>query len=103
MSNSFSEMPPSWLSKIIKECRKIERILPFMERAAERDAIVAAIKASPEGVAFAKHKNLSEVVNAALGVANNKEREIKRNPGIMTGSPETTAASFIADELGETL
>jgi hypothetical protein len=97
---SYGEGPSNWLSKIIEEARKIDRLLPFFERKAERDAIIAAIKSHPKGKPLAAHPNLPEVVWAALGVANAREREIKKDPKTKTASPAVAASWFIFEELG---
>ena len=90
----------NWLSDIIKECRQIERWIPYFERQAEKDCIVKKIKAHADGKAFAAHKRLTDAVWGSLAVANERERYISNNPGINIRSPETTAAQFISDELG---
>jgi hypothetical protein len=97
---AHDEGPSNWLSKIIEEKRAtIDRLIPFIERKAERDAIVAAIKDHPNGQPLARNPHLSDVVWAALGVANDREREAKRNPNDATASPAIQASWFIFEEL----
>lgn len=97
---AVGEAPSNWLSKVFKQKREsIERILPFFERKAERDAIVAAIQGHPKGAELANKPNLADVVWAAIGVANQAERDQKRNP-VMRASPDIKASWFVFDELG---
>jgi hypothetical protein len=101
MGKSIIEAPPNWLSKIIERVRAdITKYIPFFERRQERDAIVAAIKDHPKGQPLAEHKNLPDVVWAALGVANYVERHIKADPQLRTASPAIQASCFIFHELG---
>jgi hypothetical protein len=101
MGRSITEAPPNWLSKIIERVRAdITKYIPFFERRQERDAIVAAIKEHPKGQPLAVNKNLSDVVWAALGVANYVERHIKADPKLGTVSPDIQASCFIFQELG---
>jgi hypothetical protein len=101
MGKSIIEAPPNWLSKIIERVRAdITKYIPFFERRQERDAIVAAIKDHPKGQPLAAHKNLPDVVWAALGVANYVERHIMADPQLRTASPAIQASCFIFHELG---
>ena len=97
--------PPNWLSKIIEQKRRvIERPIPLVERRAERDAIVDAIvdaiKSHPTGAILAEHADLPDVIFAALGIANECEREARRNPKPMAASPAVQASWFAFVELG---
>lgn len=94
------EGPSNFLSSIIEKARRIERVFPLIERRAEQRAIVDAIKKSPSGKMIADRPELDDVVWAALGVANQREREIKKNPQLCTASPHVVASWFIFDELG---
>src|SRR5687767_5476269 len=95
------EAPSNWLAKVFKEIREgVSRIRPRAERRAERDAIIAEIKSHPNGRELAMHPELEAVVWEAIGVAIAAQREIDRNPGIMTASPDIHASWFVFDELG---
>jgi hypothetical protein len=96
-----SQSPPNWLSKIIEEKRRvIERPIPLVERRAERDAIVEAIKVHPTGAVLAEHADLPDVILAALGIANECERQARRNPKATAASPAVQASWFAFVELG---
>jgi hypothetical protein len=95
------EAPSNWLSGIIEEQRrKIERLRPRIERRDERDAIVEAIKAHPEGAPLAANPGLADIVSAALDVADERERELKAKPDLMAPSPAVQASFFIFEKLG---
>jgi hypothetical protein len=96
-----AQAPSNWLSRIIEENRGvIDRLVPFVEKKAERDAIVEAIKAHPQGGPLADSPYLLDVIWAALGVANDREREAKRSLHVVTVSPTIHASWFVFDELG---
>jgi hypothetical protein len=98
--NMAGEAISNWLSDIFEEKRhQIDRILPVVERRAERDAIVAAIKQHPDGEPLAAQDNLDEVIMLGLGIANKCEREAKKNANVMTASPAIQASWFVFDEL----
>jgi len=90
------EMRSNWLSEIIEEKRQSgERPIPLFERKAERDAIVMAIRAHPNGQWLAAHKDLDDLVWEALGVARHQEQEAKDNPHIEMPSAAIQASLFI--------
>lgn len=93
--------PQNWLSRIIGQARRrIDRIIPVFERIAERDAIIEAIKEHPNGKALMQDSRLPDSVWIGLGVANAVERQIRRDPSLMTAEPEVQASWAILDELG---
>ncbi len=100
-STVFGEIPETWLGQIIRECRKIDMWLPWRERQAEHDCIVSKIKACEgEDHPFTSNVHLSDAVFESLGVAAAREKQIKRDPKLMTGSPHEVAARHIIDVLG---
>ena len=65
-----TENRPTWLSELIEQRRIVSAgPIPFDERKAERDAIVAAIREHPEGQRLAVMEDLPDIVWAALGAA----------------------------------
>jgi len=91
-----TEFRPNWLSEIIEQNRrKSDRLIPLVERKAERDAIVAAIKAHPEGQSLAAVASLPDIVWAALGAAYHWEQEAQRNPHIAMAPPAVHASWLI--------
>jgi hypothetical protein len=93
-----SETRPNWLSEIIEEKRHVsERPIPLLERKAERDAIVMAFRAHPEGQRLAATPRLDDLVWEALGVAHNQEREARENPHVLMTSPAIQASWFILE------
>jgi hypothetical protein len=89
-------MRSNWLSEIIEEKRQSgDRPIPLFERKAERDAIVMAIRAHPQGQWLAAHKDLDDLVWEALGVARHQEQEAKENPHIEMPSAAIKASLFI--------
>jgi hypothetical protein len=100
MESMMREGPPNWLSKIIEEKRrKIERVIPLIERRAERDAIVESIKKHPNGQPLAASPDLADIVWAALGIANQCDCDAVANPDSMTASAAVQASWFIFREL----
>ncbi|HJS06693.1 MAG TPA: hypothetical protein VJ809_03510 [Pirellulales bacterium] len=93
---SFIETRPNWLSEIIEQHRRAgDRPIPLIERKAERDAIVAAIQAHPEGQMLAAMPDLADVVWGALGAAYHFERDARVNPQPVTSSPAIHASLAI--------
>jgi hypothetical protein len=91
-----SEFRPNWLSEIIEAKRHAgEGPIPLVERKAERDAIVSAIQAHPEGQSLAALPNLPDVVWEALGAAYHWQRDAQQNPHLMMSSPAIYASLFI--------
>ena len=74
-----------------------DRPIPLLERKAERDAVVTAIRSHPEGQNLAVIPDLADVVWAALGVAHNREREARENPHIEMPSPAIQASLCVFD------
>jgi hypothetical protein len=100
MSDPAGEAPSNWLSKKIEEIRRsITRFIPAREQRAERNAIVAAIKADPRGAELARHRDLEDVVWAALALANHVDREQQKRP-MPQPSAAIRASWLIYDELG---
>jgi hypothetical protein len=90
------EMRSNWLSEIIEEKRQTgDRPIPLFERKAERDAIVMAIRAHPNGQLLAAIKDLDDVIWESLGVARHQEQEAKENPHIEMPSAAIQASLFI--------
>jgi hypothetical protein len=93
---SFTESRPNWLSEIIEQHRRIsDRPIPLIERKAERDAIVAAIQASPRGQTLASIPDLVDIVWSALGAAHHFERDAQENPQLLTSTPAIHASLVI--------
>ena len=93
---SFIESRPNWLSEIIEQHRRAsDRPIPLIERKAERDAIVSAIQAHPQGQALAAMADLADVVWAALGAAHHFERDAQENPQLLTSTPAIHASLVI--------
>jgi hypothetical protein len=93
-----SDARPNWLSEIIEEKRHVsERPVPLLERKAERDAILMAIRAHPAGQRLTTIADLDDVVWEALGVAHNREQEARQNPHVLMASPAIQASLFILD------
>jgi len=94
-----AEAPSNWLSKIFQEkCGVIDRLIPFVEKKAERDAIVAAVREHPKAGPLADNPNLPDVIWAALGVFNDRVREAKKRPDVMTASPAIQVSWFVFEE-----
>jgi hypothetical protein len=90
------ESRSNWLSEIFDEMRHAsERPIPLLERKAERDAIVTAIKSHPQGQKLAATTDLADLVWAALGVAHNREQDQKQNPHLEMPSPAIQASLFL--------
>lgn len=86
----------NWLSEIIEEKRQVSnRPVPFFERKAERDAIVMAIRAHPQGQRLATIPELADVVWEALGVAHTQELENRDNAHLALPTPAVKASLFI--------
>jgi hypothetical protein len=93
---SFIESRPNWLSEIIEQHRRTsDRPIPLVERKAERDAIVAAIQAHPDGQILAAIPDLADVVWGALGAAHHFERDAMQSPEPTTSSPAIYASLVI--------
>jgi hypothetical protein len=93
---SFTESRSNWLSEIIEQHRRTsDRPIPLIERKAERDAIVAAIQAHPEGQTLAAMPDLADVVWGALGAAYHFERDAQQNPELLMSSPAIHASLVI--------
>ena len=91
-----AENRSNWLSAIVEENRRpSDRWIPLDERKAERDAIVAAIKAHPDGQSLAALPNLPDIVWGALGAAYHWEQEAQRNPHIPMTPPAVHASWLI--------
>ena len=90
------EMRSNWLSEIFEEKRHTGgQPIPLFERKAERDAIVMAIRADPNGQALAARGDIDDLVWEALGVARHQEQEAKDNPHIEMPSAAIKASLFI--------
>jgi hypothetical protein len=101
---THGEMPPTWLGKIIEECRRIEyRFRPFKERREEHSCILSKIEKHPKGAPLAANEDLSTAIYGALDKADAVEKEIAANPQLATGSPHEQAALYIAERLDMTL
>ena len=97
---SFIESRPNWLSEIIEQYRRAsDRPVPLIERKAERDAIVAAIKAHPQGEALAAMPDIGDVVWAALGAAHHFERDAQQNQLISSPAIQASLVIFSAARL----
>jgi hypothetical protein len=93
---SFIESRPNWLSEIIEQHRRAsDRPIPLIERKAERDAIVAAIQAHPQGQTLSAMPDLVDVVWGALGAAYHFERDAQQNPHLVMSSPAIHASLAI--------
>lgn len=93
-------MKPTILGGIVKECRKIERILKWRERNAETACILEKMnKADGMQLKGFDDETLEDVIKGALAVADHAEAEAKRNPQ-PTGQPEEQAALYIRERLG---
>jgi hypothetical protein len=93
---SFIESRPNWLSEIVEQHRRTsDRPTPLIERIAQRDAIVAAIQAHPEGQTLAAMPDLADVVWGALGAAYHLERDSRQNPELVTTTPAIHASLVI--------
>ena len=87
---------PTWLSELIEQRRIVSAgPIPFDERKAERDAIVAAIREHPEGQRLAVMEDLPDIVWAALGAAYHWEQESKRNSHLLMAPPAIHASQII--------
>ena len=92
----FSEQRPSWLSELIEQKRIVSDCpIPLEERKTERDSIVAAIKAHPEGQPLANLADLPDIVWGAMGAAYHWEQESKRTPHLLRASASIHAAIHI--------
>lgn len=93
-------MRPTKLGAIIKECRKITRFIPFIERAAETDCILSNVnRADSMSLKGMDQKVLKDAVHGALSVADHVEVQQKKNPSLMMGQPEEQAAEFLRNAL----
>jgi hypothetical protein len=93
---SFIDSRPNWLSEIIEQHRRAsDRPIPLVERKAERDAIVAAIQAHPQGQTLAAMPDLADVVWGALGAAHHFERDALENPQLLMSTPAIHASLVI--------
>ncbi len=88
----YGEGPPNWLSEIIKDAREIDKRRPRLERRAEIDAILVAIRRHPAGAAFCDDPSLSPTINEALDIADQAEEHQDKHPDLMTASPEVQAS-----------
>ena len=90
------EFRSNWLSEIIEANRHIsDRPIPLLERKAERDAILAAIKSHPEGRLLEALPDLPDLVWEALGAAYHLERDAQRSPHLVLTPPAIYASQFI--------
>jgi hypothetical protein len=93
---TFTDSRPNWLSEIIEaNWHASDRPVPLLERISQRDAILAAISAHPEGQAVAALPNLAEVVWGALGAAYHWQRDAEQNPQLLLSSPAIHASLVI--------
>ncbi len=93
---AHSETGPNWLSEIIEEKRSGARLpTPLVERKAQRDAIVAAIEAHPQGECLAALAGIGDAVWAALGVTHRVEQEARQNPETAAAAPAIQASLFL--------
>jgi hypothetical protein len=93
---SFTESRPNWLSEIIEaHWQASDRPVPLLERIAQRDAILRAIQAHPQGQMLAGLPNLAEVVWGALGAAYHWQRDAQQNPQLLLTSPAIHASLVI--------
>ncbi len=97
----FNETRPNWLSEIIETKRIVsDRPIPLLERKAERDAIVEAVRAHPQGQVLAAMPELPDLVWEALGSAYHWERDAKQSPHMLMSSPAIHASLVIFSRAG---
>lgn len=100
--NTVGEMPPTWIGEIIKTCRAEESaFFPAIERRKETACIVKKLLADEKGgpLHSIPGDRLEKAIGRALIEADRQEEYLKRNPGIMSGSPAEVAAKQLVDDL----